>query len=54
MLPPQVAEAIYTAIMELPDGTHPDDIMDCICGMIGLDKFDTYASEIEREVLRAA
>jgi hypothetical protein len=44
-LPAHIEDAIHTAVSEIPDA-HPDDIADCVCGMIGIPEFDTYEAVI--------
>ena len=44
-LPRDVAEAVYTACSEIPD-EHPDDILDCVCGMLPRTLFEEWIIEI--------
>jgi hypothetical protein len=45
-LPRHVAEAVHTAVSELPSGTHIDDYADCVCGMIPRADFDAHHDAI--------
>jgi hypothetical protein len=51
-MPRHVAEAVHTAVSELPAGTHPDDVADCVCGMIGLKDFDAHEAAIVAAIAR--
>lgn len=48
-LPREVEEAVYTACSELP-GEHPDDIEDCVCGMIPWGLFQTHRVAIAARI----
>jgi hypothetical protein len=45
-LPRDVEEAVYTACSEIPDA-HPEDILDCVCGMLPRAVF-----ELHRDLIR--
>ena len=44
-IPQKVQEAVHTACSEIPDA-HPDDIADCVYGMIGSELFAAHTSAI--------
>lgn len=47
----QVYTACYTAVSELPAGTHPDDIADCVFGMLPTYVFDANEDFITQTIL---
>ena len=40
-----VETAVHTAVSELPDDAHEDDILDCVYGMVGHRVFTTVEKE---------
>jgi hypothetical protein len=50
-LPRHIADAVHTAVSEIPDA-HPDDILDCVFGMIPADDFDANLLAITEQIAR--
>ena len=49
LLPEDIETAVHTACSEIPDA-HPDDIADCVCGMIGFEAYDLWALGINARI----
>ncbi len=48
-LPPDVETAVHTACSEIPDA-HPDDILDCVCGMLPYPLFESHRAAIQARI----
>jgi hypothetical protein len=46
VLPRDIEEAVYTACSEIPNA-HPEDILDCVCGLLPWEYFQIHRAAIE-------
>lgn len=51
-LPAHIETVVWTSVTELPEGTHPGDIADCVCGLVDYEEFRRHEALIEAEIER--
>ncbi len=46
----RIDQAVFTAVCELPSDTHPDDILDAVCGQLPWELFTTNEEYITQRI----